>query len=73
MSSPHPDFNETFNAIDDSAACPQLSPINDGGTLQWLNLNIYVPKTATPRNLLPVMVWIHGGGFRHGSGNWRDY
>ncbi|XP_028038352.1 cholinesterase 2-like [Bombyx mandarina] len=73
ISSPHPDFNETFNAIDDSAACPQLSPINDGGTLQCLHLNIYVPKTATPRNLLPVMVWIHGGGFRHGSGNWRDY
>ncbi|PVD23339.1 hypothetical protein C0Q70_16607 [Pomacea canaliculata] len=33
-----------------------------------LNLNVYVPKAATARRPLSVMVWIHGGGFMQGSG-----
>ncbi|KAF9324194.1 hypothetical protein BG006_000775 [Podila minutissima] len=34
-----------------------------------LNLNIFVPKTQLENNksLVPVMVWIHGGGFKDGS------
>jgi para-nitrobenzyl esterase len=31
-----------------------------------LNLNIWTP--ATPSGRLPVMVWIHGGGFQAGAG-----
>jgi para-nitrobenzyl esterase len=37
-----------------------------------LNLNIWTPaKSADDR--LPVMVWIHGGGFEHGSGGAIGY
>lgn len=32
-------------------------------------MNIYVPKTATVDNKLPVMVWIHGGAFVSGNSN----
>ena len=32
-----------------------------------LNLNIWTPATA-PGDRLPVMVWIHGGGFQAGAG-----
>ena len=32
-----------------------------------LNLNIWTPATATT-DRLPVMVWIHGGGFQAGAG-----
>ncbi len=36
-----------------------------------LTLNIFVPALATAKSNLPVMVWIHGGGFISGSG--RDF
>ena len=36
-----------------------------------LYINIWTPAPPKPTQLLPVMVWIHGGGFSAGSG--RDY
>ncbi|MFD0683047.1 carboxylesterase/lipase family protein [Actinomadura fibrosa] len=33
-----------------------------------LNLNIWTPAGADAASGLPVMVWIHGGAFRNGSG-----
>jgi len=33
-----------------------------------LFLNVWRPASATPAARLPVMVWIHGGGFMGGSG-----
>src|SRR5258708_15885695 len=45
-----------------------------------LFLNVYNPKAASPRSVqtrsggpgLPVMVWIHGGGFTGGAGSIYD-
>ncbi len=37
-----------------------------------LYLNVHTPaKDASEK--LPVMVWLHGGGLRYGSGNWYIY
>lgn len=36
------------------------------GSLDCLHLNIYVPKSASSRNRVPVLVWIYGGGFSIG-------
>ena len=33
-----------------------------------LNLNVFAPAEATPGDPRPVMVWIHGGAFRVGTG-----
>jgi para-nitrobenzyl esterase len=35
---------------------------------ECLFLNVWRPESATPTAKLPVMVWIHGGGFMGGSG-----
>jgi para-nitrobenzyl esterase len=37
-----------------------------------LFLNVYTPGRETGRRLLPVMVWIHGGGFTGGAGSIYD-
>jgi para-nitrobenzyl esterase len=58
--------------------CPQPDPGGDAGTgiepqsEDCLSLNIWTPRSALNpgrRRLLPVMVWLHGGGYTGGSGS----
>ncbi|EDV55476.1 esterase B1 [Drosophila erecta] len=39
------------------------------GSENCLFLNVYAPKAKSPGTPLPVMVWIHGGGYFFGNGN----
>lgn len=66
-STPYPEFEETFEAYYDSGICPQMVFGNIFGSLDCLHLNIFVPKSASSQNHIPVLVWIHGGGFSSGS------
>ncbi len=47
------------------------------GTEDCLVVNVYIPgeagKERKEEELLPVMFWIHGGGFFLGSGNTDFY
>ncbi|MFJ6440870.1 carboxylesterase/lipase family protein [Streptomyces sp. NPDC091649] len=38
-----------------------------------LNLNVWTPAPSRSQGRLPVMVWIHGGAFRNGSGSLATY
>nr|AJN91203.2 carboxylesterase [Cnaphalocrocis medinalis] len=65
---PQEPFNGMFDAIHDTAMCPQMDEFNRTfvGSLDCLHLNIYVPTnpSSSPK---PVMVMIHGGGFIFGA------
>ncbi|VVC87374.1 unnamed protein product [Leptidea sinapis] len=56
-----------FEAIDDTAVCPQRNEFNNelAGILDCLHVNVYVPDTITDKNL-PVLVWIYGRAFTIG-------
>ncbi|GBP32970.1 Bile salt-activated lipase [Eumeta japonica] len=71
---PYPYFEEAYNAYSGDTKCPQsdFKGNNIKGTLDCLRLNIYVPNKASSQNLLPVIFWIHGGGFSGGSGGSFD-
>lgn len=76
-------FSGTFDAIRYKGVCPQttqaagfipmlLSYLENGATEQedCLNLNVYTPSLkGKGQELLPVMFYIHGGGFTSYSGS----
>ncbi|KZP04542.1 alpha/beta-hydrolase [Athelia psychrophila] len=50
--------------------CPQGSsatPLETTDDEDCLFLDVYVPSGSTPQSTLPVLVWIHGGGWDHNS------
>ncbi|CAG9577494.1 unnamed protein product [Danaus chrysippus] len=67
---PFSEYHDIYHANDDSRVCPQVDEFTNEivGTLDCLRLNIYVPNIAGTRNKLPVVIWIHGGGFTGGDG-----
>ncbi len=73
---PVPGWSDALVADRFGPSCPQTQPPWRTDPLgptseDCLTLNIYAP-TVKARNL-PVMVWIHGGGYTGGSGSWPTF
>ncbi|HZB89598.1 MAG TPA: carboxylesterase family protein [Terracidiphilus sp.] len=74
-----PEAAEKWKGVRDAtkfgARCVQGEVFDDmvfqdsGPSEDCLFLNVYVPADATARSKLPVMFWIHGGGYLGGSGS----
>ncbi|WCM25030.1 carboxylesterase/lipase family protein [Sphingomonas sp. QA11] len=62
-----PVLAETVRATESGPACPQRGKRRPQAE-DCLSLNIWTPAPGM-RARLPVMVWIHGGGYAYGSAN----
>ena len=61
---------------DSEVMCPQLSETVAGDLLgreDCLTINIYAPTSEPGTALLPVLVYIYGGGFITGSARAEEY
>ncbi|XP_055539747.1 carboxylesterase 5A [Wyeomyia smithii] len=59
-----------IDAINNGPPCPQPEPNNPYrvvGNEDCLLLNIFSPQMPDESTGLPVVIWIHGGGYRYGS------
>jgi len=71
---PYPAWGGVREARGYAPSCAQpeskLMRLPEGGVSEdCLTLNVLTPLGTASRELLPVMVWIHGGGYVQGSGN----
>jgi para-nitrobenzyl esterase len=73
---PPPRWTGARPAISPGARCPQLAVPPDtphataaSGIEDCLTLDVTVPVGTTAASRLPVLVWIHGGGFAAGAGS----
>jgi para-nitrobenzyl esterase len=63
----HPLWSQTLQATQYGAMCPQLAGAMVIGNEDCLTLNLWIPKTKRPNELLPVFFFIPGGAHVSGS------
>lgn len=71
---PVDNWEGVYDATQDNKICFQQS--DSYSSLEnedCLFVNVYSPVYPPPREGLPVMVWIHGGGFVYGGANFNSY
>ena len=66
-----PAWEGVRDADTEGSQCPQAAIVNFGNCEDCLVLNLHVPdkRPYVSKELLPVMVFIHGGGFVIGPGS----
>lgn len=67
--SQHDSISSEFGFIQNTLPQNPFEP----SALEGLNLNVYVPEGTDKSSHLPVLVWIHGGGYIQGSITWPQW
>ncbi|KAK4879863.1 hypothetical protein RN001_008009 [Aquatica leii] len=62
-----------IDASRDRSACIQFQENPVEGSEDCLYINVYTPQFVNVSKLLPVMVWIYGGGFYKGNSKYSSF
>lgn len=65
-------LNNVFKEVKIKVDIKFAQSVNEKGTLESLKLDVYTPKGDDKLNR-PVILWIHGGGFRPGNDKTQSY
>ncbi|XP_059619414.1 juvenile hormone esterase-like [Phlebotomus argentipes] len=63
-------WNGYLETVSNEVMCPQFDQLRNNvysGKEDCLYLSVYAPQFPSRNDSLPVMVYFHGGGFRHGA------
>ncbi|MBK1787650.1 carboxylesterase/lipase family protein [Prauserella cavernicola] len=63
-------WDDVVEATTPGSLCPQLGPFGEGASEDCLFLNVTAPRERT--GALPVLVWLHGGGYTVDGGSLYD-
>lgn len=67
-----PRWSGTRDATRQAPACPQFSPFGlrdpENVSEDCLYLDVYRPRHTRAGDRLPVLLWVHGGGYSQGTG-----
>ncbi|KAJ4426249.1 hypothetical protein ANN_27061 [Periplaneta americana] len=66
-------WNGELNATKPGNSCLQYRYAFYAGSEDCLYLNVHTPQTSSSGELLPVMIFIHGGAYLEGSGKAYSY
>ncbi|CAG9823351.1 unnamed protein product [Phaedon cochleariae] len=73
----HDGWDGILNVTDNKKICIQFHPSRseplEGETEDCLVLNVYSPAKPGSKSSLPVLFWVHGGGYFEGSARIENY